>query len=85
MEAVDSISVTAWNNMKNEMDFDECKSLIEMNQHLLNCIGAGHSSIDSIVQTANKYDLPAKLTGAGGGGTVVIYLNKGISILNRMQ
>jgi len=44
-----------------------------MNQHLLNSLGVGHSAIDKIVDCAKRYGLSAKLTGAGGGGTVIIY------------
>ncbi len=46
-----------------------------MNHHLLNSLGAGHSAIDKIVECAKKYGLSAKLTGAGGGGTVIIFNN----------
>ena len=39
-----------------------------MNQHLLNMLGAGHSSLDRVVSIARRHNLHAKLTGAGGGG-----------------
>lgn len=39
---------------------------------MLNSLGVGHPAIDKIVECAKKYGLSAKLTGAGGGGTVVI-------------
>ena len=48
-----------------------------MNQHLLNSIGAGHSSIDKVLAKARRFEFTGKLTGAGGGGTVFIALNKG--------
>lgn len=51
--------------------------LVEMNQHLLNSLGAGHESIDSIVNIARTYNCPTKLTGAGGGGCVIVHVNKG--------
>lgn len=47
-----------------------------MNQHLLNSLGVGHSAIDKIINCAAKYGLSAKLTGAGGGGTVIIFDNQ---------
>ena len=39
-----------------------------MNQHLLNVLGVGHSSLDSVHSIARRHKLHAKLTGAGGGG-----------------
>lgn len=48
-----------------------------MNQHLLNVLGAGHESIDQVVKIARAYDCPAKLTGAGGGGCVIVHLKQG--------
>lgn len=50
-----------------------------MNQHLLNALGAGHESIDRVVNIAKKRNLAAKLTGAGGGGCVIIHLSAGES------
>ena len=46
-----------------------------MNQHLLNCIGVGHPSLDSIHHLAEKFQCACKLTGAGGGGCAIILLN----------
>lgn len=45
-----------------------------MNQNLLNCLDVGHPEIDKIVDISKKYGLSAKLTGAGGGGIVLVYL-----------
>ena len=39
-----------------------------MNQHLLNLLGVGHASLDTVVSIARRHSLHAKLTGAGGGG-----------------
>lgn len=49
-----------------------------MNQHLLNVLGAGHESIDQVVKIAKSYGHSAKLTGAGGGGCVIIHLTPGM-------
>lgn len=46
-----------------------------MNQNLLNCLNVGHEKIDQIVNISKKYGLSAKLTGAGGGGIVIVYLS----------
>lgn len=45
---------------------------MEMNQHLLQVLGAGHEKIDEVVKIAKNYGCAAKLTGAGGGGCVII-------------
>lgn len=47
---------------------DEFGVLIDLNQHQLNAIGVGHAKLTQVVETAAKFNLHAKLTGAGGGG-----------------
>ncbi|XP_067910853.1 mevalonate kinase isoform X2 [Heterodontus francisci] len=44
------------------------EELIDINQHHLNVIGVGHSSLDRLCQITAAYGLHSKLTGAGGGG-----------------
>jgi len=39
-----------------------------MNHHLLNLLGVGHASLDTVIAIAQRHSLHAKLTGAGGGG-----------------
>jgi len=39
-----------------------------MNQHLLNMLGVGHTSLDAVSAITRRHNLHAKLTGAGGGG-----------------
>lgn len=48
--------------------FHTLEELIDMNQHLLNMLGVGHASLDTVVSVARRHHLHAKLTGAGGGG-----------------
>lgn len=45
--------------------------LIDMNQMLLNSLGVGHSRIDEAIGLLGKFSIHSKLTGAGGGGSVV--------------
>jgi mevalonate kinase len=42
--------------------------LVIANHGLLNALGVGHPSLDCVVAAARTAKLPAKLTGAGGGG-----------------
>ena len=46
-----------------------------MNQHLLNCIGVGHSKLDEICRHAESLGFACKLTGAGGGGCAIILID----------
>lgn len=50
-------------------------SIVDMNHYLLNAIGVGHESLDSIVNIALNHGFHGKLTGAGGGGCGFIILN----------
>eukprot|EP00041_Stephanoeca_diplocostata_P040103 m.1638621 g.1638621 ORF g.1638621 m.1638621 type:complete len:447 (-) comp29351_c0_seq1:52-1392(-) len=48
--------------------------LIDVNQHLLNAIGVGHSALDAVCTVAAAHGARAKLTGAGGGGCAFVLL-----------
>ncbi|XP_066465925.1 mevalonate kinase [Tiliqua scincoides] len=50
------------------------EELIDMNQHHLNVIGVGHSSLDRVCQVSASRGLHSKLTGAGGGGCAITLL-----------
>ncbi|KAI9179663.1 Mevalonate kinase [Blastocladiella emersonii ATCC 22665] len=49
--------------------------LIRVNQSLLAAIDVSHPTLEQIIATAAKHGLAAKLTGAGGGGCVLTYLD----------
>jgi len=51
--------------------FTTMLQLFPINQNLLNAVGVGHTAIDQIMTVAQKLSLPAKLTGAGGGGCTI--------------
>ncbi|XP_020392020.1 mevalonate kinase isoform X2 [Rhincodon typus] len=55
------------------------EELIDINQHHLNVIGVGHSSLDRLCQVTATYGLHSKLTGAGGGGCGLTLLRPGTS------
>lgn len=78
IESIDEISLTQWSQIKNGEEYDRVRTLVTINQSLLNSMGAGHHTIDDILQVASDLDLAGKLTGAGGGGTVLILLRPGI-------
>lgn len=49
-------------------------TLIPISHSLLCALGVSHPSLDRVVSIAKKYDVPAKLTGAGGGGCALVLL-----------
>lgn len=56
-------------------EFDcRLKTLLEMNHQLLNAIGVGHLALDHLLMIARKHGYSGKLTGAGGGGCALIYI-----------
>jgi mevalonate kinase len=56
-------------------EFDcRLKTLLEMNHQLLNAIGVGHIALDHVLTIARKRGYSGKLTGAGGGGCALIYI-----------
>nr|CAB3264974.1 mevalonate kinase [Phallusia mammillata] len=63
--------------------FDEqFKTLITTNHHLLNAIGVGHPKLDEINEIATNNGFASKLTGAGGGGCMFVYLPSSASDKN---
>ncbi|XP_067395554.1 mevalonate kinase isoform X2 [Emydura macquarii macquarii] len=50
------------------------EELFDINQHHLNVIGVGHSSLDSVCRVTASHGLHSKLTGAGGGGCAITLL-----------
>ncbi|XP_039717897.1 mevalonate kinase isoform X3 [Pteropus medius] len=50
------------------------EELIDMNQHLLNALGMGHTSLDQLCQMTMAHGLHSKLTGAGRGGCGITLL-----------
>lgn len=60
----------------------ELEELMDMNQQLLNTLGVGHPSLDTVVQVTAGHGLHTKLTGAGGGGCAYTLLTPGTSAEN---
>lgn len=56
-----------------KQDFIALGNLMEINQGLLDSIGVGHHAIHKVISIAKEFGaLGSKLTGAGGGGCVII-------------
>lgn len=52
-------------------DLVEAGRLMDRDHDLLNALGVGHPKLDQLVAAARKHSYGAKLTGAGGGGSMV--------------
>jgi len=52
-------------------DFVEAGRLMDRNHALLTALGVGHPSLERLVTAARGHSFGAKLTGAGGGGSMV--------------
>ncbi len=52
-------------------DLELAGRLMEENHVLLNSLGVGHPLLDDFVEASRPYSYGAKLTGAGGGGSMI--------------
>ncbi len=52
-------------------DLELAGRLMDRDHDLLNALGVGHPFLDKLVAAARKHSYGAKLTGAGGGGSMV--------------
>ncbi|KAK8772851.1 hypothetical protein V5799_012619 [Amblyomma americanum] len=83
LESIEAISETFWKLLKTSRElagnniFYKASELVQMNQSLLNCLGAGHPQLDRVVAVAASHGLMAKLTGAGGGGCALVLCSVG--------
>ena len=53
-------------------DLASLPALMHENQTLLDALGVSHPTIDSVLSVAERHGLAGKLTGAGGGGCVLL-------------
>lgn len=73
LEAIDNIALEFKKNPR--MDDEKLKRLIQMNHQLLCTLGVGHHELDNVYKITARYGLATKLTGAGGGGCALTYLD----------
>jgi len=57
-------------------DLSAIGSLMSKNQHLLEQIGVSTDKLDLLVKEAKKTSFGAKITGAGGGGCIIVLVDK---------
>ncbi|XP_026117251.1 mevalonate kinase isoform X1 [Carassius auratus] len=81
LESISAVSVTCEQTLT-EMAahgpsadyYNILEELIDINQHHLNVMGVGHSSLDTLCRVTLARGLHSKLTGAGGGGCGITLL-----------
>lgn len=54
-----------------ENDLERVGELMNRNHKLLSILGISHPSLEALCQASRKYSYGAKLTGAGGGGSMI--------------
>jgi len=54
-----------------EKDWVAVGGLMDRNQKLLNALGVGHEKLDQFIAAVRPFSYGAKLTGAGGGGSMI--------------
>ncbi len=71
--AIDEIGELVWEGYEalRENDLEALGECMDRNHDLLRKIGVSNEILDSIVSVLRKYSYGAKLTGAGGGGSVI--------------
>ncbi|KAI4902731.1 hypothetical protein NFI96_016640 [Prochilodus magdalenae] len=81
LESVDAISETCEHTLAEMVTegasakhYNILEDLIDINQHHLNVMGVGHSSLDTLCRVTLAHGLHSKLTGAGGGGCGITLL-----------
>ena len=57
-------------------DWEKVGRLMDRNHELLNSLGVGHEFLDRLVAAARPLSYGAKLTGAGGGGSMIALTDK---------
>lgn len=61
--------------LKNE-ELEDVGKLMNENHQLLSILGVSHPKLEKLIRGARKYSYGAKLTGAGGGGSMIALTDK---------
>ena len=75
IEDIGDIVKKATNRLKNE-ELEEVGELMNQNHRLLSILGVSHPKLEKLIRGARKYSYGAKLTGAGGGGSMIALTNQ---------
>jgi len=75
IEEIGEIVVKATFSLKDE-DLERLGELMNENHRLLSILGVSHPKLERLIRGARKYSYGAKLTGAGGGGSMIALTDK---------
>ena len=58
---------------------------MDRNQRLLNTLGVGHPLLDKLIEAARPHAYGAKLTGAGGGGSMIALTDRPAAVREAIE
>ncbi len=70
IKEIGKITLSAVDALNNE-DYETIGDLMNRNNRLLTILGVSHPKLRAMIQNASKYSYGVKITGAGGGGSIV--------------
>jgi len=77
INSIKYISETMIKTLENENStFEKFSSLIKLNNKFLEILPVSNMKIEEIIWELKKHDIPCKITGAGGGGFILCFLEK---------
>ncbi|MEF8835030.1 MAG: mevalonate kinase [Candidatus Thermoplasmatota archaeon] len=75
IEDIGDIVKKATRHLKNE-ELEKVGELMNENQRLLSILGVSHPKLEKLIRGARKHSYGAKLTGAGGGGSMIAFTDE---------
>lgn len=66
-------------------DLEETGRLMTKSHKLLVTLGAGHPMLDKLIRAASRYSYGAKLTGSGGGGSMIALTHEPERVIEAIQ
>ncbi len=84
IEEIGEIVVKATFSLKDE-DLERLGELMNENHRLLSILGVSHPKLERLIRGARKYSYGAKLTGAGGGGSMIALTDKPEKVADEIE
>lgn len=80
-DAIENITIEAKRTLINKTSrsedelFQDFNELAKINQSLLDCLGVSNEKINTVVNVLREYGMNTKITGAGGGGCTISFVD----------
>lgn len=78
------LTLRAIGPLENE-DYEEIGELMNRNHKLLTILGVSHPMLRKMVESVKRYSYGAKITGAGGGGSIVVLTDEQDEVIKALQ